>query len=229
MKIIILAFVLSLPTLASISQDCAKLSSCVEAVSKITGKKYVYDADIDHGRFKIGSSSNNVLTRDNADALFSEMLYLSDLCRIPLSDNSYKIIPARNLNGPSLPQIKASTEQEPKLPDNSDFYQMIYSFSNIPAGYPINDAVYSSIRRLLSRNGHLAEIRGTNSFIIIDTAKNLQTTYSMLKEMDKAPSKNAIKRYEENRKHRQKIELIEAKNCQDLKAEVASLKKGKSN
>src|SRR5207253_1697946 len=56
----------------SFAERCPDISSCAKVVSQLLGQKYVFDDDV---KGKFGATANTEITKENAEVLFTSMLY----------------------------------------------------------------------------------------------------------------------------------------------------------
>ena len=175
---------------------------------------------------KIDSSSNYELSKENADSIFSEILFISSFARLPQKDGRFVIINARDVRYHTLPEVNASYKNPPTLPDNFDFYQLTYRFENVPAEFGITTEALRYCRPMLSRFGRLTEIGKNQTIIAMDTAKNLAKIYKIFKELDIRPTAAYLKEKEREKAKRDELDKIEAKNCQSFRDELRRMQTG---
>jgi len=103
------------------STDCSSLATCIESISKISGKKYVYNPSILKGDIKL--TENMQITAENADQILSTILENNDLTRLAIDQsNNYQIVSARDVRYQYLPMLKIDLAQEFSIPKSNDFF-----------------------------------------------------------------------------------------------------------
>lgn len=183
------------------ANECAELGKCIEYVSKLTGKKYLYDARIIKGGLQ--ASSNTQITAENADTLFTYILDLNGYVRVPTAEkDTYMIVDSRDIRYQSLPMINVDAQTPPKLASNYDFYMMNYKFKHFDHNQP--RMVANSLRPFMSRYARVIEAGDT--LTIQENASKLAKAYDLIKRYDRELTKEELKRQkereEENREER---------------------------
>lgn len=187
-------------TLISVSQlsasECADLVKCVEHVSKLTGKKYFWDGSL---KGDLKASSNFVLTAENADLLFTEILDTNGFARVPSSvPDTFRIIEARDIRYHSLPNIRTGIETEKfEAPAGKDYYYFEYVFKNNEQGQAAFAA--NNLRPFLSRYGRV--MTNGNIMIVQDLASKLPVAFRIARGMDRALTKTELNRAREREKN----------------------------
>ena len=82
----------------SFAERCPDIAACANYVGQLLEQKYVFDKDI---KGSIQSTSNVDINRDNAELLFTFMLYNQGFTRIPLmgAPNTFQILRTRDMFG----------------------------------------------------------------------------------------------------------------------------------
>lgn len=200
---------------AAQANDCSELTKCIETVSKLTGKKYLYDAKEIKGG--LAASSNTQITAENADTLFTYILDLNGYARIPTAEkDTYLVISARDLRYHSFPSINVDANTPPKIPQNYDYYMMTYKFTNYLQGQPRDAA--NSMRPFMSRYGRIIEVKTAGTVAIQENASTLFKAYEMLKAADREITKAELKAYKDQEdKEEQKAKRKEKREKADKK------------
>ncbi len=176
---------------------CTELKSCVDIVSSLTGKKYVANEELLRGKFMV--SSNFQLSADNADTLFTSLLELNELARVPTNDKeTYTIIKARDVRYAALPMIEVDSQTTPNLPKNNDYYQVTINFKHYKQGQ-LREAA-NSTRPYSSRFGRTSEFLMTGKLIIVDTANKILTMSELIKHFDKELSPDELPKTKNQKK-----------------------------
>ena len=190
------------------AQDCTDLVKCVELVSKLSGKKYIYDKEIKGG---INSTSNVQINAENADVLFTRILNLNGYVRIPTAiKDTYSIAFLADIRYETLPTIMVDMQTPPTLPQNDDYYLMTYNFKNYNNGQ-VRDTT-NLLRPFMSRYGRVIELKTKGALIIQENASKLNQLYDIIKSNDRVLSKAEIQLKKEQEMKQEKREELERKN-----------------
>lgn len=207
---------------AEAKQQCSELEKCIELVSQLTGDKYLLDKDV---KGKIGFSKNYKITKENANDFISFTLNNSGYTRIPLKKGVWSVINARDVRYSTPPHYEVGKDQIPK------------NFDHISASLKLKNPnlapeVSRNFRPFMSRYGRIIDLKTPGIIIITDTANNVHRLLKYVNQLDKEPTKEEQARFQERRKHRQKVELLKAKNCGEAErklTEVRTLIRSMSN
>ena len=176
------------------ANECAEMTKCIEQISKLTGKKYIYDSKEVKGG--VQSTLNVQLTSENADNFFTYALYLNGYARVPTIENdTYLIINARDIRYQAYPLIAVDSITPPKLIPNYDYYMMTFKFKHYANGQLRMAA--NSIRPFMSRYGRTIELNGTGSLTVQESAAALAREYEIIKAFDRDLTKEEIKKDQE--------------------------------
>lgn len=209
MKILLSA--LMLLSFSVSANDCAEIKKCIEVVSKLTGKKYMYDPKTIKGTLE--SSSNVQFTAENADTLFTYVLDLNAYSRIPTAEkDTYMIVDSRDIRYQNLPMIITDTNTPPVVTPNYDFYMMTYKFKNFKHGQV--GGVANSLRPFMSRYARVIEMGDT--IVIQENAAKLANFFQIIKKADRELSaeeiaKNKAREMARNKERENKFKSEEKK------------------
>lgn len=189
------ALILSLLLVTSFvveANECLELTKCIEYVSKLTGKKYIYD--LKEVRGGLQSSTNFEINAANADTIFTYILDLNGYSRIPTAEkDTYTIISSRDIRYHALPMVKVDSTTPPKVIPNSDYYMMGYKFKHFKDGQLRMSA--NRLRPFMSRYARIIE-EGDMAYVQ-EIASKLDLVYEMLKNSDRELSKEETKERKE--------------------------------
>jgi general secretion pathway protein D len=203
MKVILAALVLM--SFALQAEECADLVKCTEFVSKLTGKKYMYDKEFKGG---LQTTSNMQITAENAEVLFTSILEINGYGRVPTGvKDTYKIIALRDIRYEATPVINVDAQTPPSIPQNSDYYMMNYKFKHFNQNQL--RATGNSIRPFMSRYARIIELKGTGSVSIQETAAKLLQQYEMVKAHDRELTKEEVMAMEKEEKKQMMREKCE--------------------
>ncbi|MBC7714666.1 MAG: hypothetical protein H7177_15075 [Rhizobacter sp.] len=171
------------------ANNCSDLNKCIEQVSKLTTKKYIYDPKEIKGGVK--DTSNNQLNAENADTLFTYILSLNGYARVPTAEkDTFLIISARDIRYHMFPTLNVDSETPPSIIPNYDYYMMSFKFKHFNNGQ-LREAA-NSLRPFMSRYARVIELKGAGSITIQENAANLVRAYGLIKSFDRELSKEEI-------------------------------------
>ncbi|MBY0414883.1 MAG: hypothetical protein K2Q18_11990 [Bdellovibrionales bacterium] len=202
MKKLLLALSLSL-SFNVLANDCQDLVKCVETVSKLTGKKYLFD-----GRLKgeLKASSNVQITAENADTLFSYILNITGYSRVPtLEKDTYKIVESRDIRYESLATFSATLTETPSTPKTEDYVLVTYQLTNFKDGQ--SREIANSLRPFMSRYGRIIESYASNTLTLQETASKVSQLLDIIRKSDRALTVEEITMKKEREETREKKKL----------------------
>ncbi|MBT3984534.1 MAG: hypothetical protein HOE90_24470 [Bacteriovoracaceae bacterium] len=178
---------------------CKTIKECVGSVSELTGHEYMSSEEL---KGDIFTSANLKLDKSNANRFLSDILSTHGYSVIPMGQNKWNIISSRNIRYHASPIIKVKANQEPKIPDNSNYHQLIYV-----AKHPmVASEIQAVMRPLMSRYGRSAVQKNSSKILFLDTARNLKKIYQIAREFDYRPTKTQVRRWHSSRSHRRVIQ-----------------------
>lgn len=198
------------------NHSCNEVKDCIELVSVLTGDKYLIDKSV---KGKISFSKNYKITKENANEFISYALHSTGYTRISVKNGLWSVINARDIRYSAPPHFDVGKES---IPDTYDYLSATLKLKN-PHLAP---EVSRNFRPFMSRYGRIIDIKTPGIIIINDTGKNINRLIKYVKQLDKEPTKEEQARFQQKRKHREKVELLKAKNCGDSEkklTEVTSL------
>ncbi len=188
------------------ADECVELTKCVEVVSKLTKKKYLFNRKEVSGELK--SSSNFELEKDNADSLFTHILDLNGFARIPTAEkDTYTIVTSRDLRYQALPTINVDSANPPSIPANYDYYLMQYKFQHFQYGQMRGAA--NSLRPFMSRYARVIELNEAGLLVMQENATKLIQFHDLIKKFDREYTKEEIDEYQSHMKRVEEEERME--------------------
>jgi type II secretory pathway component GspD/PulD (secretin) len=212
--LIVLSILLTTQLTFAKTKTCKNLDTCIELVSKLTKKKYIIDKDV-KGAIKV--SSNFKLNKENADDFLSEVLSINGYTRVPSKKDQWTIINTRDVR--YMP-TKNYIYGKDKIPTNFDYIMVTVKLKNPH----IASEVSRNFRPFMSRYGRIIDIKNPGIIIINDTGKNVHRLLSLIEILDKKPSKEELEAYNDQAELKNKIRVIKAKNCSDIKVELHEIR-----
>lgn len=191
------------------ANECLELNKCIEYVSKLTGKKYIYDAKEVKGGFQ--ATSNTQINDKNADNLFTYILEINGYTRVPTNENNtYLIVPTSDIRYQPTPTISVDSSNPPTILPNYDYYMMKFKFKNYKQGQ-MREAS-NSMRPFMSRYGRIIELKIAGVIAIQENAAQLVRAYEIIKSFDRILSKEEIQEQKEREiesKNELKIKMLQ--------------------
>lgn len=180
------------------ADECIELGKCVEYVSKLTGKKYLYDSKNVKGGLQ--ATSNITIIAENADTLLTYILDLNGYARVPTPvKDTYTIVEARDIRYQAVPTLEVDSQTAPELPQNNDYYMVTFKFKNFKHGQI--RAAANSLRPFMSRYARTIELNVPGTLALQETAIKITKMSKLIKDFDRELSKEEIKNYLDGKKH----------------------------
>ena len=197
MKMFLIALTL-MSFVAMAADECAELGKCVEYVSKLTGKKYLYDSKAVKGGLQ--ATSNTTINAENADTLLTYILDMNGYARIPTPEkDTYIIVEARDIRYQAVPTMEVDSQTTPKLPQNNDYYMVTFKFKNFK--HDQIRAAANSLRPFMSRYARTIELNVPGTLALQETAIKITKMADIIKGFDRELTKEEIKNYMDRKKH----------------------------
>jgi type II secretory pathway component GspD/PulD (secretin) len=179
------------------NEKCPDIQTCAKVVSELLNQKYVFDTGDVKG--KVTGTSNLMLSRDNAELLFTNMLYLEGFSRVPLGvPSTYQIMRQRDAKDAPIPTVEATKDREPELPAVWDMYTLRYKATNPDAVTEIARMT----RNFMPPNTRIMASELDGSLLVTDAAPNLKKLYDLIRGMDHKPTSEMKKKWAEDEKAR---------------------------
>ena len=155
----------------SINYEQADISAIIDEIALRTGKKFVVAPQV-NGRVTIKSGPNAGLCPDEAWELFQAALRVSGFVATPINGDSYKIVAIQ------LGAREAGPSSGDARP--GDIITRIERLSYVDAR-----SAAVSLAQIVSERGVVNPVSGSNSLILVDTAKNVERMLSVLRQIDR--------------------------------------------
>ena len=144
----------------------------VDAISKLTGRNFIYD---DRVRGKVTVISPSPVTVDEAWAVFESVLKVKGFTAIPGPAGVLKIVPLRDAKESNI-----ETVQGDRPSANRD--QFVTRM--IPLYYIDATAISNTLKPLISKEAALVVYAPTNTIILTDTKSNIRRLLGILEALD---------------------------------------------
>jgi len=180
---------------APFAQKCPDIQTCARAVSEMLHQKYVFEADLNG---KMSASPNVEIHRENAEQLFTHMLYLNGLTRVPLEgradpEGTYQIRRIRDARDTRLPVLKADATHPPRLPEVWDLYELRYKATNPE----VIEEISRSIRSFISAQSRIIPLSLSGELHVTAPAPELRKLYELIRDSDVKPTEEQKKKWSE--------------------------------
>ena len=161
--------------LFSLDFSNVEISELIKAISKITGKNFLFDETV---RGKVTIISPKRVDAREAYRVFETVLHAKGFTTVP-SGHVIRIVPVREAkDSPILTRV--GKEAEDRWPYSDTFVTRL-----IPLDYVDADEISNSIvKQLVSKNGFVTTYPPTNTIIIIESSRNINRILGILDEID---------------------------------------------
>ncbi len=184
--------------------SCETLSDCINEASIITGKQYLVNENI-KGKLKEPFPS---LNKENVEIMISHLLDSNGYSRVPITEDIWKIINARDIRYHALPMLEADLEHRPDFGIANDYKMMRYRMTNPQALSELS----RSIRPFISRYGRVIDMKYSGVILVQDTVDNLKRIYEIVKDADREPTKEQLERINREQEQNFKIRWAKARS-----------------
>ena len=137
----------------------ADIAAIVKVFSKKTKRNYILDENV---RGKVSIYLPGKVTSDEALQILESVLALKGFTSVPVSKNLWKIIPAKDAKGATIPTKFSSDENATAA--------VITRLVNLK--YVNAEDMQQIVSQMISPNGIVNAYTGTNALVIIDSASS---------------------------------------------------------
>jgi len=148
-----------------------ELSALIKTFSKLAKRNYIVDGKV---KGKVTMHLPTPVSVEEALKVFDTVLLLKGYTTIPVTDNIWKVIPAKDAKQTTIPLYKNSVENP------SD----VLVTERIRLRHVTSEDGEDLLKGLISKEGSLKAIKGSNSILIIDSQANIARLRELLKEID---------------------------------------------
>lgn len=192
----------------SFAERCPDIQTCAKVVGELLGQKYVFDSDV---KGKMTATPNLELTKDNAELLFTNMLYILGFSRVPLGvPNSYQILRQRDARDAALVSYGATQKDAPEMPNNWDLATLKYKAANPE----IVEEISRKMRNFMPPTTRIIPDENSGMILVTDAIPNLKKMYDLIKDIDTKPNPELKQKWADEKKARQKAELVRKAKAQ---------------
>jgi len=152
-----------------------ELPALIKFISEITGYNFVFDEKV---KGKITIIAPTKLSVNESFNLFTSVLGLKGYTVIPAGKKTYKIIPS------SIARHEGRIPTDGKIPVNESYITKLLPVEHIDA-----EEAARFLRPVISSDGHISAFGPGNLLLIVDSAVNIEKAISILKNIDKPPTR----------------------------------------
>ncbi len=150
----------------------AEIAAIIRIFSKKTKRNYILDERV---KGKVSIYLPGKVSSDEAVKILDSVLSLKGFSAVPIADNLWKVIPAKEAKQSTIPTL---TDQMPDSPSAAMVTRLV-NLKFIGA-----DEAKQLITPLISADGLLNAYTGTNSLILIDSEDNISRLLKIIESLD---------------------------------------------
>lgn len=152
-----------------------EISELIKAISKISGKNFLFDETV---RGKVTIISPKKVDALEAYRVFETVLQAKGFTTVP-AGHLIRIVPVREAKEAPIP-TRIGKEPEDRWPYSDTFITRL-----IPLDFVDADEIANSIvKQLVSKNGFVTTYLPTNTIIVIESSRNINRILGILDEID---------------------------------------------
>jgi len=152
-----------------------EMPALIKFISEVTGYNFVFDERV---KGKVTIIAPTKLSIDESFDLFTSVLGLKGYTVIPAGRKTYKIIPS------SLARHEGWIPTDGKMPVNESYITKL-----LPVRYIDAEEAARFLRPIVSKDGHISSFGPGNLLLVVDSAVNIEKVASILKKIDKPPTR----------------------------------------
>lgn len=150
----------------------ADISAIIKIFSRKTKRNYILDENV---KGKVTIYLPGRVSSDEAIRILDTVLALKGFTSVPVSENLWKIVPARQARGDTIPTQTERVEQHP----TGAIVTRLISLKYVGA-----EDMQQLLSQLISPNGMINAYTGTNSLIVIDSEDNVERLMDIIETLD---------------------------------------------
>lgn len=157
----------------------ADISSLVKTFSKLTRRNYIVDSNV-KGRVTIHLPTP--VTISEALKIFDSVLLLKGFTTVPVGDNIWKVVPAKDAKQTTIPIMSGDEEET-----TDALVTQLVRLKYVKA-----EDMQQLLQGFVSHDGAITAFSGTNSLILIDSSANIHRLRKLTEELDIPPTDQEI-------------------------------------
>ena len=150
----------------------ADIAAIVRIFGRKTKRNYILD---DRVKGKVSIYLPGKVSSEESIRILDSVLAYKGFSAVPIGENLWKIVPAKEAKQSTIPTILDSPEGEPSRSMVTRLVQLQYVSA---------DEVRQLVAQLISPDGFLNAYSGTNSLVLIDTEDNIERIIGIIKTLD---------------------------------------------
>lgn len=158
-------------TTALLNAKDVDIATLVKTFSKLTGRNYIVDSSV-KGSITIHLPS--AVTLAEAMRIFDSVLLLKGFTTVPIGDNIWKVVSARDAQQTTIPVVSDS----PENPSDKIVTQLVR------LKYIQASDMQQLLSKFVSKEGSINSFSGTNSLIVIDSQANIARLRRLIEQLD---------------------------------------------
>ncbi|MCC6932698.1 MAG: type II secretion system secretin GspD [Deltaproteobacteria bacterium] len=154
----------------------ADLTALVKAISKATKRNFIIDNRL---KGKVTVHLPTPVSQADALKIFDSVLLLNGFTTVPAGKNLWKILPTKEAKQSTIPLVNED------LKDRSD----VLVTELLQLKYIKAEEMQQLLSQFISADGGINSFAGTNSMLVIDSARNIARVRSLIDQLD-VPAKD---------------------------------------
>lgn len=150
----------------------ADIAAIVRIFGRKTKRNYILDERV---KGKVSIYLPGKVSSEESIRILDSVLAYKGFSAVPIGENLWKIVPAKEAKQSTIPTILDSPEGEPSRSMVTRLMQLQYVSA---------DEVRQLVAQLISPDGFLNAYSGTNSLVLIDTEDNIERIIGIIKTLD---------------------------------------------
>ena len=151
----------------------ADIEALIKTFSKLTGRNYIVDSAV---KGKVTVHLPTAIKVSEALKVFDSILLLKGFATVPIGENIWKVIVAKDAKQTTIPLSGARNTTEEGLVTEI-----------IKSTHVGSEEIQKLISQFISKDGYSQAISGTNLLILVDAGSNISRIKNLLKEIDIPP------------------------------------------
>ncbi len=151
----------------------ADIEALIKTFSKLTGRNYIVDSAV---KGKITVHLPTAIKISEALRVFDSILLLKGFATVPVGENIWKVIVAKDAKQTTIPLAGAGNTTDESLVTEI-----------IKSTHIGSEEIQKLVSQFISKDGYSQAISGTNLLIIVDAASNITRIKTLIKEIDIPP------------------------------------------
>lgn len=148
-----------------------EIAALVKAFSKLTKRNYIVDNSV---KGKIAIHLATPVSIEEALRIFESVLLLKGFTTVPMGDNTWKVITAKDARQTTIPNLASAQDK-----GSDALVTQLVRLKNIQA-----TEIQQVLAQFVSKDGMVSAFGATNAVILIDSAANIRRLQKMIEQLD---------------------------------------------